>query len=133
MLKMSKRVDYGLQLLAALQQSDKNNVLSLRAFSEENSISFLFLQKIVQSLKKANMVGSVQGAGGGYYLTRDIEHLTLKEVMEAIEGPYALVLCQKKIGACKKEHNCTVRPTLSKMRDDLSEYFGQIRVKDFIQ
>lgn len=131
MLKMSKRVDYGLQLLTALESTNKDNTLSLRAFSEENSISFLFLQKIAQSLKKGGIVGSVQGAGGGYYLAKPIETISLRDVIEVVEGPYTLAVCQKTPGACSKEHDCSIRPKLSEMRNDIAEYFSGISVKDF--
>lgn len=131
MLKMSKQVDYGLQFLTALESTSKDHTLSLRTFSKENSISFLFLQKIAGSLKKAGIVGSVQGAGGGYYLTKNIAKLTVRDVIEAVEGPYALALCQKESGACTKEHDCSIKEPLSKMRDDIATYLEGVSVKDF--
>lgn len=132
MFKINKQVDYALQFLVVLDNHSKEKVLSLRKFCENHTISFLFFQKIVKLLKDAEMVASVQGVAGGYYLLRDLEDLSIKDVIEAIEGPYGIVYCEKEKKQCAKASDCSVRPGFLKLNNKILEYIEGVSVKTFV-
>jgi Rrf2 family protein len=132
MLKISKQVDYGLQFLIALEEYSEKNVLSVRKFCEDNTISFLFLQKIVRLLRDAGIVASIQGASGGYYLLRQLSDINLKEVIEAVEGPYGITSCQKEGGCCDIAKKCYIRPAIEKMNQDITAYIERVTIKEFV-
>ena len=132
MFKINKQVDYALQFLIALDNHSKEEVLSLRKFCENHNISFLFLQKIVKLLKDAGMVASVQGVTGGYYLLGDLENLSIKDVIEAVEGPYGIVYCEREKKCCEKANDCSVRHGFLKLNNQILEYIEGISVKTFV-
>lgn len=110
MIKISKQVDYGIQFLKELSKSKPESPLSIADFSKKSSISFLFLQKIAKKLKEAGMVVSTKGAAGGYTLVRPLPSISMKELVEILDGPIGVVDCQKAGRVCPKEKNCAVKP-----------------------
>ncbi|PLX28492.1 hypothetical protein C0581_01950 [Candidatus Parcubacteria bacterium] len=106
MIHMSKQVDYAMQLLIALSKLDKETFLSLRTFSQESNISFLFLQRIARALKEAGMVDAARGVHGGYFMTRDAKGINVKEVIETVDGPFGITSCTRG-KLCPRKGKCT--------------------------
>ena len=109
MVHFSKQVDYALQLMIALAELKSGNFLSLRKFSQESNISFLFLQKIARDLREKKLINSTRGARGGYRLKPRAEEISLKQIIEAVDGPSGVTECLKKGGCCPKIESCTAR------------------------
>ena len=68
-----------------------------------------YMTKIFGVLAKADLVTAVRGRGGGYRLARPPKDISLLDVIEAVEGPLALNLCQHDPPQCR-EPGCPVRP-----------------------
>lgn len=128
MIKLSKQADYALQLLIALSKLEDGELLGLKKFSKESTISFLFLQKIVRPLRESGLVKSVQGKNGGYMLERDINEVSIKEVIDAVDGQYGLSECVKK--GCVHEQRCGLKTGLDKMNRQIVNYMETLKVSD---
>lgn len=133
MLQFTKQVDYGLQLVMTLNHLNKKELLSLREFSKDSKISFLFLQRIARKLRQAKIIDAVKGAQGGYYLLANLQKIKLKNLVEAIEGEYAVSNCLKKNCHCEKENNCTSRPIFKAVNEQLIDYLNKVVLADFIK
>ena len=70
-----------------------NGPVRMELIAERNNIPRKFLEQILLALKGSGLVDSRKGPGGGYFLTRAPEKITLGEVVRAIDGPIALVSC----------------------------------------
>jgi len=132
MVKISKQVDYGIQFLMRLALDTKSTI-SLREFSIEHNISFLFMQKIVKKLREAKLVESYRGASGGYMLSRNPETLSLIEIMESIEGPYMISECTNKGIVCVKISTCTAKKPLHGIQTQITSYLQQTTLKSLLQ
>lgn len=129
MLHISKQVDYAIQLVYALAALKKGEYLSLRMFSEKSNISFLFLQRIARSLKQARLLEASRGVHGGYFLIREANSITLKELIEAVEGPFGISKCMLK-GAkkCVRADKCTNRPLMVQVNTQINNLLSQTYV-----
>jgi Rrf2 family protein len=78
-----------------------------------------FLGKIAQQLAKAGIIESVQGAKGGLRLLRDLEEITLLEVVEAVIGEIFLNDCILNPDSCEKSNTCAVHMVWEKARNQL--------------
>jgi Rrf2 family protein len=76
--------------------------------SEAQEVPKSYLSKIMQHLVRAGLVKSRRGARGGFYLARKPEEITLREAIEAIEGPIFLNVCLIKKGECHRDEFCPV-------------------------
>ncbi|MDR7418363.1 MAG: Rrf2 family transcriptional regulator, partial [Armatimonadota bacterium] len=69
-----------------------------------------FLRKVVQALARRGYVTTHRGTGGGIALARDPRAITLRAIVEAIDGPIALNRCVARPGDCPLSRRCTVHP-----------------------
>ncbi len=109
MFNLSRQVDYTFQFLIALAALKSGEYLSLREFSQESNISFLFLQRIAGGLKAHNVIGSLRGAHDGYFLKIRPDKITLRKVIEIADGPSGVTDCLKPDGKCANIKTCTAR------------------------
>jgi Rrf2 family iron-sulfur cluster assembly transcriptional regulator len=119
MFLINKQVDYAVQLLLELSSLEKGCFLSLRTFSQNRNISFLFLQKIARTLKLAGFIAAQKGALGGYYLKVIPEEITLKDVVEALEGKYIAMACMEKSHNCPITQMCLSKNPLYQVQKDI--------------
>ncbi len=96
--------------------------LPLAKVSRLQDISLAYLEQIVASLREAGLLVSTRGAHGGYHLAREPQAITVGDVLRALEGPIALVVCaseDRQTGRCEREEMCLTRPVWEKVRDSI--------------
>lgn len=131
MIQISRQVDYAVQLLIRLGTLQNNETLSLRSFSKESNISFLFLQKIARLLKQAGLIVAHKGIHGGYSLAVPIEKISIKSAIEAVEGPYGIVDCTKGDHACTKSGNCQTKYLWQAINKDIVTHLENTSIAAF--
>lgn len=90
-MKLSTRGRYGLRALADLAMHDGGSPVTLADIAQRQRISNGYLESIFSMLKKAGLVRSVKGAGGGYLLARPASEISAGEVLTALEGDLSIV------------------------------------------
>lgn len=85
--------------------------------------------KIVQALVRGGIVRSARGARGGVRLSRPAEAVTMRAVIEAIEGPLAIVRCLV-WNDCPCDQPCPVRASLTRVQQELAGLLDRITVAD---
>ena len=131
MLQFTKEVDYGIRLISTLAK-EKKGLLSLREFAQKSQISFLFLQRIAKKLREAGLVKSGKGAHGGYQLAMEFKKITLKQVVEALEGEYAVVNCLKSNCACPQAGCCESQKVFRAVNVKLIKYLGDLKLVEIL-
>jgi Rrf2 family protein len=87
------KAEYGVRLLVELGRHGAGQPVSLKAIAAAEGLPLAYLERIVALLKKAELVESTRGAHGGYRLTRDPAHVSMDEVIIALEGAVAPMTC----------------------------------------
>jgi Rrf2 family protein len=82
------------------------HISALRDVAREQDIPESFLAKIFQSLVRTGLVNSQRGARGGFSLARPAERITVREVVEAVDGPIALNGCVLWPDDCQRHNDC---------------------------
>ena len=86
-MHLNRGVEYGIEGLAYLAQAGSDRSTLLREVSRATSIPETFLSKIFQRLVRSGLVRSRRGFHGGFLLARPASQITLREVVEALQGP----------------------------------------------
>ena len=122
-MKFSTRSEYGLRAMVVLAGIQDKSPLSLRQIAEQERISEQYLEQIFMDLRKAELVQSVRGAYGGYYLARDPADITVKEILEVLEGPIFHYECLSADGqGCSfKEGPCLVLVVWRIMQESMTD------------
>jgi len=109
MLRISKLTDYGIVLLAHFARHEPGSTCNARELSEATGLPFPAVGKVLKTLAQAGLLVSHRGAKGGYTLARPPGAISVVEIIEALEGPIALMACSAGPGHCGQESTCSVR------------------------
>lgn len=90
-MKVSTRGRYGLRALVDMAIHSGDAPISLVQVANRQKISLNYLEQVFGTLRKAGIVNSIKGAGGGYKLARAAEEITVREVLEALEGEFSII------------------------------------------
>ena len=108
-MRLSNLADYAILIMAAAAKHCGGARTSASALAEETGLPVPTAQKIISKLSAAGLLRSTRGAGGGLQLARPAAAISMADIVEAIEGPIALVSCID-TGDCAVEHECSVKP-----------------------
>jgi len=118
-MKLTRAADYAIRGIVYMAMQPEGAIVVIPEIAKEMSIPVGFLGRIFQSLNRAAIVISHRGKKGGYSLTRDPARLTLKDVIEAVEGNISLNVCLDGYNSCERMSFCPVKKHLSDIQDNL--------------
>lgn len=119
---MSKKCKYAIKAMVRLAANYKQGSLSTSIIAADENIPKKFLEQILLELKQAKLVNSKQGVGGGYYLLKSPDEVSMAELYRIFDGPIALVPCvslyyYESCDDCVDEATCYLRKEMIKIRD----------------
>ncbi len=116
MLKLGKLTDYAIAVMAQLArhaQTAPEAALSAAALAQDTGVPEPTVAKVLKVLARGELLASVRGVSGGYRLTRAPAQIKVGEIIEAMDGPIAIVSCVEPAEAgkeaCGVAHRCAVR------------------------
>lgn len=133
MVRFSKKIEYSLIALRYISNT-KDEIVTAKEISNKYNIPYELLAKILQKLKKENILESNQGAKGGYKISRALNEISLSELIEKVEGKTALVECMHtdNLSECFISDCCSIKDPISKMQIELENLLKTKMVSDFI-
>lgn len=130
-MKLSRKTYYGLRACLALAETSET--LSIQALSERENIPFGYLEKILQSLRKANIVEAKKGVSGGYSLRQSPKETSLWHIISALEGPLKTFPATEdgKL-LCLHVSHCQTNEVLRTIDTALEKSLSQITLADLL-
>jgi Rrf2 family protein len=86
-MKLTTACTYALRALVFLARHQDDGLVARRAIAEAEGLSAGFLSNVLKPLVSANLLLSMRGPNGGYRLARPAKHISLLDVVEAVDGP----------------------------------------------
>jgi len=127
---ITRATEYAIRALLYLAKQPKGEIVLKKDICSTQNITPAFLTKILQPLIKEGVVGSQRGVGGGFYLLKDPEEVTLLDVVKAEEGPLYLNHCVAEKGVCEKDVFCPVHGAWHEIREELMSILGRYSFAD---
>src|SRR4051812_8529534 len=120
---LTRRGKYGLKAMLTLTREHGHGPMLIGDLAEADAIPKKFLENILLTLKHRGLVHSRKGPHGGYQLGRTPDHISVGEVIRALDGPLALVSCVSQTAyapceECITERDCAVRRLFQQVRDE---------------
>ena len=111
MLRINRQTDYAVRVILALAKHGEGVRLSTSEIQQEMLIPPALMARIVAQLGKSGLLNTFPGREGGLMLPRPASRITLRDVVEAFEGPILLSACLQAKGEddCPFRSNCPVR------------------------
>lgn len=132
-MQFTKAEEYGLLGILYLAEKEPDIITPLSEISQAQEIPEKFLAKIFQSLSRSGLVRSHRGVRGGFTLGRRPEEISVKEILESIQGPYHLLKCIPEPALCDKSEFCALRDLLLIAEKKLISVFAEHTLADLSQ
>jgi Rrf2 family protein len=132
-MRLTRGGEYGIRGVLYLAKHDEGKVSMLSAIAEDQDVPPRFLAKIFQALAKAGIVKSHRGAKGGFSLARPAAEITVRDVIEAVEGPINLNVCLVGNGECARDHFCSVHSVWERAQENMLTILGQANFADLVK
>lgn len=124
---------YALQVMLDLAQHKDDGFISLKTIADRQGYSMKYLEMIVSSLKKAELVESTRGKEGGYRLSRSPEEYSVGDILRCIEDNLAPVACIKAGGiSCEHAGACMTIPMWKELDDITNAYLDTVTLNDLL-
>ncbi|MGE3401478.1 MAG: Rrf2 family transcriptional regulator [Vicinamibacterales bacterium] len=119
---LTRKSKYGLRAMLFLAERSGRGPVLVSDLAGDQRIPKKFLEAILLDLKRQGLLQSKKGKGGGYFLSRTPEEITVGQVVRALGGPLALVPCVSQTAyarceECVDEQTCGVRLAMKEVRD----------------
>ena len=121
-------------LAETTSQSHPPVMMQIKEISQREQISSKFLEQILLTLKNAGLLHSKMGVGGGYYLARPANEITLGQIFRVLDGPVAPIKCVSQMAyescGCPDEETCGLRLVMSDVRNTVANILDNTSLAD---
>lgn len=124
-MDISRKTDYALRMLAMLAE-DPERLLSVRTAAEEVNVPYSFARSIQHGLVQAGIVESLRGVHGGMRLKVSPDDVTIRQVVEAVQGPMVMNDCTAPDGDCARMGACCYHPLWAGAQALMRDYLDSV-------
>jgi Rrf2 family iron-sulfur cluster assembly transcriptional regulator len=107
------------------------NPVTLAGISERQDISLSYLEQLFSRLRRHELVESVRGPGGGYYLARPLEELTVADIIRAVDEPIDATQCAGKEN-CLDDHRCLTHDLWMGLNAHIYDYLDNVTLATLV-
>ena len=135
-IAFSTKGEYGVRLMVQLGRHYGTGPASLAEIAAEEDLPRAYLEQLVVGLREIGLVTSTRGAHGGYELARPPETIRMSEVLRALEGPIAPMICAsddpEHATLCDRSARCTVNVLWVRVRDAVAGALDSMTLADLV-
>ena len=133
-MRLTTKSRYGSRAIFDIAYHSAGRPVQIKDISRRQEIPQRYLEQIFQKLKKAKIVKSVRGPGGGYVLAKDSGEITVGDIIQAVKEPIDPVFCvdnennpNKK---CRRANQCVTRLIWKEAGERITDYFNSVTIND---
>ena len=134
-MKITTKGRYGLRALIDLAQYSEIEPVSINSIAARQGISERYLEQLMTLLKKAQLIKSIRGAGGGYVLAKDMEDISVGDVLRALEGSLEPVECAafSEGDFCEAAGGCVTKYVWQRINESITRTVDEISLKQLVE
>lgn len=91
------------------------------------------LAKVIQALARAGLVETTRGRGGGVRLARDPAEVSVRQVVEAVQGPLRFLRCPRRGKGCPRDPNCELYRLWVQLHDGIAAQLEGVHLADLLR
>jgi Rrf2 family protein len=135
---LSNKTKYALKALQVLAEEYGQGPVSISEIARRETIPPKFLELILLELKKQCILQSQKGKGGGYFLSRTPQSVSVGQILRIMEGPLAPLPCISKTSymrcrECRDERSCGIRIVMKDVRDATAQILDSTTLADVLK
>ncbi len=132
-MKLSTKGRYAVMAMVDIGQNGKGRTVSLGEISQRQDISQEYLEQLFVKLRKAGLVQSARGPGGGYRLARDAGEIVIYDVIAAVDEPMKMTRCEgDAVDGCVKGERCCTHDLWSSIGRQVNTFLANVTLDDVV-
>ena len=134
-MKISTKGRYGLRAVIDIAQYSEIEPVSIHSIAARQGISEGYLEQLMVRLKKAEIITSIRGAGGGYVLSKEAEQISVGDVLRALEGSLQPVDCTafSQEDSCQASGGCVTKYVWQRINESINQTVDEISLKQLVE
>ncbi len=133
-MKMSTKGRYAVMAMIDIGQRGSNSPVSLAAIAERQDISQEYLEQLFSKLRRAGLVESSRGPGGGYRLAREMSEIGISDIILAADEELRVTRCSgDAVDGCVRGDQCNAHDLWSSLGRQVMYFLGSITLEDVCQ
>ncbi|MFZ2302306.1 MAG: Fe-S cluster assembly transcription factor [Gallionella sp.] len=130
-MRLTTKGRFAVTAMADLTMCGGQNPVTMAAISERQKISLSYLEQLFGKLRRSKIVESVRGPGGGYYLARPAEKITIAEIILAVDEPLDATNCGGK-GNCHDDRQCITHDLWMGLNERIFDYLASVTLQQLV-
>lgn len=130
-MRLSTKGRYGLRAVVDLAVNSANEAVSIASIAARQDLSESYLEQLIARLRKAGIVNSIRGSGGGYVLARPADKITVGQILRALEGELSVVECPDNQD-CDKYDTCVTKYVWKRINDSINNVVDTMTLEEVI-
>src|SRR5208283_2879041 len=132
MLRLSTKGQYGVRAMYEIARGYPDQPVTIKEISEKQDVSVTYLEQILNKLRKAGLIKSVRGPGGGYLLSQGPEKISIASIVNELEGPVAITSCLNPEEGCVRVDNCVTHLLWKALGEQIVAFLETITLKNLM-
>lgn len=129
-MKLSTKGRYAVMAMADLGKSVSGKPVALADVADRQEISLSYLEQLFGKLRRAGLVKSVRGPGGGYLLARDAYEIRISDVIQAVDEPISATRCEQAEGCHSDKARCLTHDLWQALTYQIHLYLSSVTLGD---
>ena len=132
-MKMSTKGRYAVMAMIDIGENSAGKPVSLAEIAERQDISQEYLEQLFGKLRRAGLVASARGPGGGYVLARAADEIAMSDVIQAVDEELKVTRCSgDAVDGCVKGQRCGAHDLWSSMGRQLMHFLESVSLDDVV-
>jgi Rrf2 family iron-sulfur cluster assembly transcriptional regulator len=130
-MKLTTKGRFAVTAMLDLAMRQNRGPVTLAAISERQHISLSYLEQLFGKLRRAKLVSSVRGPGGGYNLAQGPNQITVADIVTAVDEPLDATQCGGKEN-CHEEKRCMTHDLWATLNEKMYDYLSSVTLADLV-
>jgi Rrf2 family protein len=133
MLRLSTKGQYGVRAMFEIAKGYPGATTTIREIAERQEVSVAYLEQILNTLRRAGLIRSVKGPGGGYKLAAAPGETSIGAILRVLEGPVAITSCLDPHEGCSRVDGCVTHLLWRSLGEKIEAFLATITLDDLLR
>ncbi len=137
-MRLSTRGRYAVMAMVELAarggsaSSDSRGQVSLAEIAQAQQLSLAYLEQLFGPLRRAGLVASARGPGGGYRLARQASDIAIADIVDAVDEPLQATRCEEGGPGCLAGQRCLTHDLWAELGAQIRLFLGGLTLADVV-
>ena len=130
---ITKKAEYAIIILTELASHPSDSLITSKEIARNREISVNLVVQLLSIMKEANWTSGIRGPSGGIKLITDPSKISLRKVIETIDGPIGITRCLFSNTPCQNKTQCSLRGVWAKAQNNMLSVLDEVSIKDLAE